>query len=289
VKVISELGNTLLSIRSHLNALTKTEAVVAQYVLEHPKEVIYLSVTDVAKQADVGETTVLRFCRKLGFRGFQDFKLLLAQDLVQPVQTAGHMYDEVKSGDDPAVLSQKIIASHNRILEDTGKLLDGSKLGQAIDLLAAAETIHFYGVGSSGLTALQAAHSFSRIGKRCDAKQDAHFQAMAASLLTGMDVAVGISISGSTKDTIDNLRIAKEAGAKIVCITQHALSPITKLADVDLLMAARENPFQGSSLSAKISQLAVIDILCAGLTLRLAETAHQSRVRTAKAVSEKLL
>jgi DNA-binding MurR/RpiR family transcriptional regulator len=288
MKVANELGNTLLSIRSHLNALTKTEAVVAQYVLDHPDEVIYLSVTDVAKQADVGETTVLRFCRKLGFRGFQDFKLLLAQDLVQLVQPLGHTHEEVNADDDPSTISQKIIALHNRILENTGRLLDGNKLGQAIELLVAAETIHFYGVGSSGLTALQAAHSFSRIGKRCDAKQDTHFQAMAASLLTKKDVAIGISISGSTKDTIENLRLAKEAGAKVICITQHALSPITKLADVDLLMAARENPLQGSSLSAKISQLTVIDILCTGLSLRLQETAHASRVRTAKAVSEKL-
>jgi len=285
LKTIHEAGNTLLAIRSQLNALTKTEAVVAQFVLEHPEDVIYLSVTDVAEKAGVGETTVLRFCRKLGYRGFQDFKLLLAQDLVQP---AGHTPEEVKAGDDPGTLRQKIVASHSRILEDTGKLLDAGKLGEAIELLAQADTIHFYGVGSSGLTALQAAHSFSRIGKKSDAKQDTHFQAMSASLLTGSDVAVGISISGSTKDTIENLRLAKEGGARVICITHNARSPITKLSDVDLLMAAKENPFQGSSLSAKISQLTVIDILLAGVSLRLQEAAHKFRERTAKAVSEKL-
>ncbi|WP_218091836.1 MurR/RpiR family transcriptional regulator [Paenibacillus solanacearum] len=280
-----ETGNTLLAIRSQLNALTKTEAVVAAYVLEHPEDVIYLSVTDVAEKAGVGETTVLRFCRKLGYRGFQDFKLLLAQDLVQP---AGHTPEEVKADDDPATLRQKLVASHSRILEDTGKLLDAAKLGQAIELLAQADTIQFYGVGSSGLTAQQAAHSFSRIGKKSDAKQDTHFQAMSASLLTERDVAVGLSVSGSTKDTIENLRLAREGGARILCITHNARSPITKLSDVDLLMAAKENPFQGSSLSAKISQLTVIDILLAGVSLRLQEAAGKFRERTAKAVSEKL-
>ena len=285
MKTMHETGNTLLAIRSQLNALTKTEAVVAVYVLEHPEDVIYLSVTDVAEKAGVGETTVLRFCRKLGYRGFQDFKLLLAQDLVQP---AGHTPEEVKAGDDPATLRQKLVASHSRILEDTGKLLDAAKLGQAIELLAQADTIQFYGVGSSGLTAQQAAHSFSRIGKKSDAKQDTHFQAMSASLLTERDVAVGLSVSGSTKDTIENLRLAREGGARILCITHNARSPITKLSDVDLLMAAKENPFQGSSLSAKISQLTVIDILLAGVSLRLQEAAGKFRERTAKAVSEKL-
>jgi len=285
LKTMHETGNTLLAIRSQLNALTKTEAVVAVYVLEHPEDVIYLSVTDVAEKAGVGETTVLRFCRKLGYRGFQDFKLLLAQDLVQP---AGHTPEEVKAGDDPATLRQKLVASHSRILEDTGKLLDAAKLGQAIELLAQADTIQFYGVGSSGLTAQQAAHSFSRIGKKSDAKQDTHFQAMSASLLTERDVAVGLSVSGSTKDTIENLRLAREGGARILCITHNARSPITKLSDVDLLMAAKENPFQGSSLSAKISQLTVIDILLAGVSLRLQEAAGKFRERTAKAVSEKL-
>lgn len=281
----SDIGDTLLVIRSHLSALTKMETIVAQYVLEHANEVIYLSVTELAEKANVGETTVIRFCRKLGFRGFQDFKLSLAQDLAKPVT---HTHEEIKPTDPVQVLAQKTILSNNSILEETLKLVNPEKLAQAIDLLVQAETIQFYGVGSSGLTAKQASHSFARIGKRCDAQSDTHFQAMAASLLSENDVAVGITISGSTKDTIENLRLAKEAGARVISITHNARSPITKLTDVDLLMAARENPLQGSSLSAKISQLAVIDMLYAGVMLRLGEVAGQFRRKTAKAVSEKL-
>ena len=285
MKSSQDVGDTLLVIRSHLSALTKAEAIVAEYVLTHRNDVIYLSVTELAEQADVGETTVLRFCRKLGFHGFQDFKLSLAQDLVQPVT---HTYEEVTNDDSAQILAEKIVTSHISILEETLKLVQPEKLERAIDLLVQAETIQFYGVGSSGLTALQASHSFTRIGKKCDAKSDTHFQAMSASLLTEKDLAVGISISGSTKDTIENLRLAKEAGASIICITHNARSPITKLADVDLLMAARENPLQGSSLSAKISQLAVIDMLYAGVTIRQREIARKFREKTARAVSEKL-
>lgn len=285
MKVNHEVGDTLLVIRSHLSALTKTETIVAEYVLDHAKDVIYLSVTELAERADVGETTVLRFCRKLGFYGFQDFKLSLAQDLVQPITATD---EEVMEDDDPQSLAQKVVMSHRRILEDTGKLVRPEKLEQAIDLLVNAESIQFYGVGSSGLTAMQAAHSFTRIGKNADAKQDTHFQAMAASLLTEKDVAVGISVSGSTKDTIANLQLAKQVGAKIICITHNARSPITKLSDVELLMASRENPLEGSSLSTKISQLTVIEMLYVGVVNRLSVTARQFREKTAKAVSEKL-
>src|SRR5699024_8269043 len=146
----------------------------------------------------------------------------------------------------------------------------------------------FFGVGSSGLAALQASHSFIRMGKKSEAKQDAHFQAIDASLLSEKDVAVGFSVSGSTKDTNESLKIAKEAGANIISITHNARSPITQISDVALLMSAWENPLQGSSLAAKMSQLAVIDILCLGVFLRMKEKAIEYREKTARAVSEKL-
>src|SRR5699024_9820165 len=127
-----------------------------------------------------------------------------------------------------------------------------------------------------------------RMGKKAEAKQDTHFQAMDASLLSENDVAIGFSVSGSTKDTNENLRIAKEAGAKIICITHNARSPITKISDVDILMSAWENPLQGSSVAAKMSQLAVIDVLCLGVFLQTKDKAIEYRERTARAVSEKL-
>lgn len=275
----------ILKIRSHLKSLTKTEAVAAMYVLENVKDIIYMSVTEVAEKAGVGETTVLRFCRKLGYKGFQDFKLMLAQDLALMEK---QLDKNISEKDDADGLVNKVIASHRLILEETGKIINRDELTKAIEKLTHAKSILFLGVGSSGLTAIQAAHSFSRIGKKSDAKQDSHFQAIAASLLSEQDVVVGLSVSGSTKDTIDNLRIAKQTGACIICITQNAKSPITQIADILLYIAARENPLEGSSFSSQMSQMAVIEMLHAGVSLKLKETADKYRERTAQAVSEKL-
>lgn len=285
MSTIQGMGKTLLNIHSNLNGLTKAEQKVAQYILDNASDIIYHSVTELAEKADVGETTVLRLCRKLKFQGFQDFKLSLAQDLVKPID---NLHQEITEDDDSTALNKKIIANHIRTLEQTRELAVSDQLGKAINALLRARCIYFFGVGSSGLTAMQAAHSFSRIGKLSSAKVDTHFQAMEAALMTKDDVAVGISISGSTKDTIENLTLAKKTGATVIAITSNARSPITKVADISLLMIARENPLQGSSLSAKISQLAVIDILNVAVSLQMKDEALKTREITARAISEKL-
>ncbi|MBY6274497.1 MAG: transcriptional regulator, partial [Bacillaceae bacterium] len=252
--------NTILKIKSYYNGLTKTETKIADYVLEHLQDIIYCSVTELAERAGVGETTVLRFCRKMGFNGFQDFKLALAQDLVQPFTNDE---EEIVENDTTLSIINKTTTKHMKIIEENRQLLDEKQVEKAIDLILSAKTNVFFGVGSSGLTALQAANSLTRIGIKCDAKQDSHFQAMTAALLTKDDCAIGISVSGSTKDTIHNLEIAKKRGAKIICITSNGKSPITKLADVVLLMSSKESPLEGSSIISQIAQLSVIDILCA--------------------------
>ncbi|NGP44427.1 MurR/RpiR family transcriptional regulator [Bacillaceae bacterium SIJ1] len=281
----ADYQHTLLKIRSHMNAFTKTEVKAASYILDHPENVIYCSVTELAEKVNIGETTVLRFCRKLGFSGFQDFKLSLAQDLVNPSR---QLHDDVSMDDDVHTLSQKLIAAQGHNLQESVDLLSSAHVEAAIDTLITAKKVMFFGVGASGLTAQDAAHRFSRIGKECEVQQDSHFQAMAAAGLTKGDVAVGLSISGSTKDTVRHLELAREAGARIICLTSNAKSPITKVADIELLMTARENPLQGGSLSGKIAQLAIIDILAVGVAMRIGDVALRSRNQTAKAVSDRM-
>lgn len=144
MSMVQEMGKTLLSIRSHLNGLTKTEQKVAQYILEHAQDIIYESVTELAEKADVGETTVLRFCRKLKFQGFQDFKLSLAQDLVKPTD---HIHKEISEDDDAVTLSQKIIGTHIQTLDQTRELINGEQLSKAIECLLSASSIHFLAWG----------------------------------------------------------------------------------------------------------------------------------------------
>jgi DNA-binding MurR/RpiR family transcriptional regulator len=279
-------GHTILKLRSCYNSFTKMEKRVADKIIEIPDQVIYFSVNDLAEQSEVGETTVLRFCRKAGFSGFQDFKLALAQDQAREADLR-KAEDDSRYGMSFSIMV-RTQALHKAMVEDTWKLLDLKDLEQAAVNMLKADRVMVFGVGSSGLTALQAAHSFTRIGLRSDAKQDSHFQAMEASLLTANDVAVGFSVSGSTKDTVKNMEIAKKQGASLIAITGNLRSPITTYADIVLLMPVKENPLEGSSILTQMSQFAVLDALVTMISAQTPERSLSTKERVAKAVSEKL-
>lgn len=276
---------TILRMQNFMKAFTKAERKVAETVLSQLENTIYYSVTDLSEQAGVGETTVLRFCRKIGFKGYQEFKLALAKELVHPVKS---LHQEVTEADDPIVIAQKVTATNIQAIQATLGTLDPKQLERAVDLLTEANRIHFYGAGTSGVTAIDAKYKFLRIGLPIDTYTDAHVQAMAATTLKKGDVAVGISVSGSTKDTVDSLTLAKESGAAVICITHYARSPITKIANVVLLTAAKESPLQGGALSSKIAQLHVVDILHTAIAMRIRDKALHYKEKTAKAVLNKI-
>jgi DNA-binding MurR/RpiR family transcriptional regulator len=275
----SKLGGL---INSYFPSLTKSEQKVAAVVLDQMEKALYYSVTDLADVAEVGETTVLRFCRKIGMKGYQEFKLAIAKDLSSLSQ------EEESDPSKPTGFIHSIASYTKNAVDETVNKLDDPSLEKAIQLLAGAGSIHFFGVGTSGLTALDAKNRFLRIGYRSDAVIDPHIQSMTAATVKEGDVVVGLSISGSTKDTIDSLSLAKENGASVIAITYYARSPITKLADAVLLSGGKESPLEGGSMIAKISQLFVIDLLCTGLALNNKEFSLGMKEKTARAVVDKI-
>lgn len=272
-------------INSYYPSLTKSEQKVASVVLEQMEKVIYYSVTDLADVAEVGETTVLRFCRKIGLKGYQEFKLAIAKDL----SSINHEKEHSKLEENkPASLVASIANNTKNVIDETMNKLNQETLDEIIELLLKAKSIQFFGVGTSGLTALDAKNRFLRFGFRSDAVIDPHLQSMTAATLGEEDVVIGLSVSGSTKDTIDSLKIAKENGAKVIAITYYARSPITKLADLVMLSGGKESPLEGGSLAAKIAQLFVIDLLCTGLAVKQKEYSLSMKEKTARAVIEKI-
>jgi DNA-binding MurR/RpiR family transcriptional regulator len=278
-------GSLLLKIRSVLDSLTKAERRVADAVLTNPEAAIFDSVTDLAEKAGVGETTVLRFCRTLGCRGYQEFKLLLARQEVTPSR---NLAENVEESDDPATILRKVAETNARAVSQTTALLDPNVITRTVDALLAARRVQIYGVGSSGITAQDAMYRFRRIGVPAEAIPDPHFAAMAAALLGRGDVAIGISHSGSTKDTVDALRQARQAGATTICLTAHGRSPITAVADIVLLTAPREAPLQGSSFAAKIAQIHALDLVYVSMVLRDENRALRLTEKTAQAVVNRL-
>lgn len=267
-------------ISSYYPSLTNSERKVATFVLENFDKVIYYSVTDLAEESGVGETTVLRFCRKVGVKGYQEFKLTIAQNLSEN--------DNDKHTSEKGNLVNSISSNTIKAIENTASMITEAELDKAIDMLSRAKSIHFFGVGTSAITAQDAKSRLLRIGIASEAIVDSHLQAMSAAALTEEDVVVGLSLSGSTRDTLELMEIANSTGAKIIAITFYSRSPITHFADLVLLGGAKESPLEGGSLTAKISQLYVVDLLCTGLALFAKDHSLDMKKKTAKAVVNKI-
>ena len=277
-------SNTLLMISSIYNSLTKAEKKVADAVLGSPDDALLETVTDLAERAGVGETSVIRFCRKLGFRGYHEFKLSIAQDLVH---APSYSTEEVKPEDDVLTVARKITAKNETMLKKTLDLIQADQLQRAVERMLAAEKIYVFGVGSSGITALDLHYRLMRIGMNVEAHRDAHIIAMCASLVRKGQLVFGISTSGSTKDLVDPLKMAKANGAETICLTSHMRSPITAHADTVLLVPSREMPTEGGALSTKITNIHLLDILCTLIQLAKSD-AKAALKKTAHSVADKL-
>jgi DNA-binding MurR/RpiR family transcriptional regulator len=244
-------GRIISEIDALTGSYTKSEEIIIDFVKKYFNDVIHLSVTEFSDKIEVGETTIVRLCKKLGYKGYHDFKLAIAQD--------DTFRKEEKSNSD--TISDRIYKNMIAVLEDSKNLIDQNLIKSSIKMMDQAKNIYFYGVGASGITALEAHSKFFRISPKFTTLTDSHFQTMAAQIMTKDDLVIVITISGSTKDIVDAVKESKERGAKVIAITNFKKSPITKYSDVVLLTSGKLEDFNGGSLVEKISQLYVIDIL----------------------------
>lgn len=279
----SQRPDMLTAIRTKLPTLSKSQQRIGDYILNHPREVIYFSITELAEKTGVGEATISRFCWILGLHGFQELKLSLAQDnaFFDGIQKVNH--EETQVSDLTSVIAQRI----SRVVESTIQSIDETVVDKACGLLASARKIDFYGVGTSGVMAIDASQMFLGIGKNTTAYTDPHIQVMSAALLTDKDVAVAFSHSGSTKDTVTALRRAKESGAHTISITSYARSPITQVSDLVLLASFGEKVVV-TSVYSKIGEMVVLERLYAGCVLKMKEEAQKALQKITSAVLDKM-
>lgn len=278
----------LSSIHSNYNNLTNTEKKVADYVLENMKNVVYMSITDLADSCGVGESSIFRFCKSLSYKGYQEFKIALAHSITVENEIP-QLTDHVTMSDSMEQVASKVLSNNISALNETYNLINFEDIEKAVQYIVNAERVLFFGVGSSLVTAWEAKNKFMRITNKTECSMDSHLQMMSAALMTERDVAVVISYSGSTKDTIELAKKAKERGATVISITRFTKSPLTNYSDVTLLCGANEGPLQGGSLSAKISQLYLLDMLYVEYFKRTHEESIVNKESTANAVSEKML
>jgi RpiR family transcriptional regulator, carbohydrate utilization regulator len=276
--------STLIKIRGAYSTLKKAEQRIAAAIFQNPEEVINLSVTELAEKSSASESSVVRFCKSLGYKGYYALKISLARELVVTPQ---QIYEEIGLKDDVSMIKHKVFQSNILALQETIKILNEKELEKAVEALYHANLVVFYGMAASAAVALDSAHKFLRINIRSVSYSDSHMQAISSSLLRNGDVAFGISHSGSSRDVVDALRIARQNEATTVCLTHHTKSPITKVADIKLYTAARETALRSDAMTSRIAQLSILDVLYVSVALKRYDLSLQSIERTKEALADK--
>lgn len=273
----------LARIAASLAELRKSERAVAEWVLAQPSEVLHLSIAELALRVGVSQPTVARFAAALGFSGYKEFKLRLAQSLASGVP---FVHQDVGPDDALELVAPKVFDRTIGALINVRNHLDTAQLGRAVQALAKARRIECYGVGNSGIVALDAQHKLFRFGVPAVSYTDTHTMAMAATVLRRGDAVVAISASGRTTDMLASVEIALESGAEVIAITAGG-SPLARLASVALYADVPEDPDIYAPMISRLAHLAIIDVLCVGLALSLGPALVKRLERTKQTLRDK--
>lgn len=282
----------MLDLMDQINAnyahLTPSSRKIANYIRDNYMQAQYLSISGLANECGVAEATIFRFCKTLGFGGYNEFKLALAKSSIANQNDAYSAYGEIDLEDSTVEsMCRRLYSANIQALSQTLTLLDESALIKAGDLLTSASKILGLGYGGSMATVREAWTRFLTVTSKFFTIEDNHMQIMAASLMEENDVILFISYSGSIRDAEDVLRPAKARGAKVILITHYADSPAAALSDVVLLCGGHEGPLQSGSIAAKMAMLFVVDMLVNEFCRRDMDTTMHNKDLTANALASR--
>ena len=256
--------NIIEIVRQALPNLRKSERKVAKRLVEEPARILNAALAEAAALSEVSEPTVIRFCVAIGCSGYHEFKLRLAHSLALGT-TATHSV--LSKDDSTAELVEKIFGYTMTSLDWARGHLDTEALGRAIALLSEARSIEFFGLGASGIVALDAQQKFPLFGVPCGAQADTHQQLMTASMMQPGDVAVIFSNTGHTIAMIEVAEVAQANGAGVIGVS-GSRSPLLDHCDVAILVETLDNTDIYTPTISRIAALVVVDILCSAVGLR---------------------
>ncbi|MBS2969168.1 MurR/RpiR family transcriptional regulator [Metabacillus sp. KIGAM252] len=250
-------------IQQTIERLPESERKIAQYILDHPHEAVNSTVSQISVSSNASGAAVVRLCKSLGLKGFQDLKLRIAGDLLRPTEQG---YRDIEPEEPLYSIAMKTASNSIQAITDTSEILDYDQLAKAVQLLSEAKTVHFYGVGASGIVATDAQQKLLRINKNATAFADLHLVATLIANADQDDVVFAVSYSGETSEILRILKLANEKGVRTIGLTHFGQSRMTALCDVCLYTSSsNEAPFRSAATSSRLSQLYLIDVLFLGM------------------------
>jgi RpiR family transcriptional regulator, carbohydrate utilization regulator len=251
-------------IAQRFDSLRRSEQKVARVVLADPPRALGLSLSELASRADVSTPTVMRLATALGFTGYQDFRLALAQSVALGIPVT---QSAIARDDDLPTIVRKIFDFAITSLDHARRLIDNDRVLAAVDLLAAARQIVFVGTGASSIVAQDAAAKSALFGVPCWAPVEQHQQIIATSMADSSTVVVAISNTGRSVATLRAVELARDSGAATVAIV-GAPGALRDVVDVAIEIESLENTDIFTPTTSRLTQLTVIDALATAVALR---------------------
>lgn len=268
---------------------TMSEKKVADFILSNQDALPYLSISQLAEGAAVAEATVSRFCRRVGFRNFAEFKVNTANTSLRFKPTNNPLSGQIEQTDTVESICQKLYTAEMEAISQTMEVLRPESVLAAADLLEKAGRVLCMGQGGSMLIAQEAAHLFSTVDNRFVPVIDSHMQAISAAMMEPEDVIMFFSYSGSTRAMMETLKLARERQGKVILVTRFPNAPGAELSDLVLQCGANENPLQSGSIAARIAQMYLLDVLFSEYSRRNLVKTRLNRARIAQALMDKHL
>lgn len=272
-----ENKSCLAVIKTEYSNLTKKEAQLADYILNNYESVISMTTTELAQNADVVKSVIIRFCRKLNFSGYTEFKLMLSRELARNERLNFNPY--ISKQDNPNQIMEKIFCSNIKTLHDTMNHIDKKIFSEAVKVLSVAKNVYVYGVGTSAGIASDFRYRLVETGKSAFLFTDIVQMRVSALNIKSSDVVVGVSNSGRTIPTIDALKTARENGAKTICVTSYPKSEIVKYSDFPIVVRTDEIHYPMEAISARIAHISILDSIAVALS---AMNCEEAALRAAK-------
>lgn len=247
-------------IKTKLDTFTKSERKIAEYILKNHNDILDATITELAEKINTSDASIARFCKTLGCKGYQDFKIRLAKEILPKYK---QLNVSIEKNDTPEILCQKIFNCEIATLHENLEIVNVDTLKEAAEHIKSSDHVEIFGSGGSFIIGQDIKHKFLKIGIRCSVISDIDMQSMSASLLKKGDVVIGISHSGGTKSIFHCLDIAKKNGAFIILLTATAKSPMSRLADIVIPVISKETLFKSESNAARIAELVIMDVILA--------------------------
>ena len=264
--------------------VTKSDKILIKYIQENIEDVSYMPISQIAKESNIGEATITRFSKKMGFSSLQDFKVTLAQEISISNKSKTIINSNIENNEPAIDTAKKLLSTNIATLEKTVDLIDNQDIHKCAKMIINSRRIYFVGIGYSGIIAQDSNYKFMRIGLNCMSFDSSHTMIMMASIMEKDDLLIAISHTGETDAIIKTVELAKQNKVDVISITQNQESKLKDISDVNLVYVSEETILETGSISSKLAQIFLLDLIYNQVVKEKSSEAIDLKIKTTNAI-----